>query len=188
MTRPLHSPHAPALKTALDLAPLAIFLLVFKWQGLLPATAALIGTTLLSLAVTYALTRSLALLPLITGVLVSVFGGLTLVLQDERFIKMKPTAVNLLFGVVLLAGVGFKKPLLKPLMGYALSLSERGWLLLSLRWGLFFIALAVLNEAIWRNFSTEFWVNFKVFGMLTLTLVFTLAQVPLVQRHPPAQE
>jgi intracellular septation protein len=183
MPAPQHKSAPPTLRAALDFAPLALFFIVFKWQGLLPATAALVATTLICLAIIYALEKKLAMMPLVTGIMVTLLGGITLYLHDEQFIKMKPTAVNLLFASVLLGGVAFKKPMLKYVMSYAFQLTDRGWILLSLRWGLFFIGLAALNEYIWRNYSTDFWVNFKVFGMLTCTLVFTIAQLPLIKRH-----
>src|SRR5690606_26779187 len=105
------------------------------------------------------------------------------ILNDETFVKMKPTIVNLIFSSVLLGGLACKKPLLKYVLHYALQLEERGWWLLSLRWGLFFAFLAGLNEYIWRNYPTDFWVSFKVFGMLTCTVIFTACQFPLIQRY-----
>jgi len=171
------------LRLLLDLGPLAVFFIAYRLGGLMAATAALIVATLLSLAVTYLKERKVAVMPLVTAVAVLIFGGLTLILQDELFIKMKPTFVNLLFAAVLLGGLACGRPLLRYLLEHAVHLTDQGWRILSLRWGVFFLFLAGLNELIWRSFSTEFWVNFKVFGMLTLTLLFTFAQVPLIQRH-----
>ena len=122
-------------------------------------------------------------MPLVTGVVVLVFGGLTLALQDEIFIKMKPTIVNTLFGGVLIGGLFFGKSLLGYVFDSVFQLTDEGWRKLTLRWGLFFFVLAMVNEVIWRNFSTDFWVSFKVFGMMPLTIVFTLTQMPLIQRH-----
>lgn len=167
----------------LDIAPLAAFFIGYQWAGLMTATAVLIAATLVSLAVTWLMERKIALSPLVSGGLVAVFGGLTLVLNDPLFIKVKPTLVNLLFATVLLGGLAFKKPLLKYLLEVAFQLTEHGWRLLSLRWALFFIALACLNEVIWRHYPEEFWVNFKVFGMLPLTIGFTLLQLPLIKRY-----
>ena len=112
-----------------------------------------------------------------------VFGGLTLYFDDERFIKMKPTIIQALFSAILLGGLAIGKPLLKPVMKAAWDLTDRGWTLLSLRFGLFFAGMAVLNEIVWRTQSTDFWVNFKVFGAIGLTLVFTMAQVPFITRY-----
>lgn len=171
------------LRFVLDMGPLLVFFLTYRYAGLLAATAALIAFTAVSLMVTYMLEKKIAVMPLVSGIAVTIFGGLTLLLQDELFIKMKPTLVNLLFAAILLGGAAFRKPLLKYLLGEAMQLEDKGWMLLSIRWGLFFLFLAALNEVIWRNFSTDFWVNFKVFGMLTCTIMFTASQIPLVKRY-----
>lgn len=171
------------LRLMLDLGPLLVFFVASKGFGLLAATAALIVFTAVSLAVTYHLEKKIAIMPLVSGIAVTIFGGLTLILQDERFIKMKPTLVNLLFASILLAGVYYKKPMLKYLFSEAMQLTERGWMILSMRWGFYFVFLAVLNECIWRNFSTDFWVSFKVFGMFTCTLIFTFSQIPLIKKY-----
>ena len=173
----------PKVKLALDLGPLLVFFLAYRSAGLLAATAALIVFTLISLAITYAYEKRIAMMPLVSAIMVTIFGGLTLILHDELFIKMKPTIVNLLFSAVLLGGLYFKKPMLKYLLGEAIQLSAEGWFKLSRNWGLYFIFLAALNEVIWRHFSTDFWVNFKVFGMFTCTMLFTLSQIPLMKKH-----
>lgn len=147
------------------------------------ATGVLIGCTALTLAITYYLERKIALNPLISGIVIAFFGGLTIALHDDTFIKMKPTLVNLLFAAILLGGLLKKKSLLKPLLGTALHLTDRGWNILSFRWGIFFIVLAMLNEYIWRNYREAFWVNFKVFGMLPLTMLFMACQYPLIMKH-----
>ena len=171
------------IKLLLDFGPLLVFFLAYRFAGLLAATAALIVFTLLSLAITYAREKQIAAMPLISGVAITILGGLTLFLHDETFIKIKPTLVNLLFAGILLGGLCFGKPLFKYVLGHAISLEDKGWRILSLRWGLFFIFLAGLNEFIWRNFPTDFWVNFKVFGMFTLTMLFTLSQIPLIKKY-----
>lgn len=171
------------MKLLLDLFPLAVFFLGYKLGNLQIATAALIVATALSLAFTYVKERKIAMNPLITGVMVAFFGGLTLILQDPTYIKMKPTLLNLLFAMILLGGLAMKKSLIKPLLASAISLTDEGWRKLTLRWGIFFIALAGLNEFIWRNYPEDFWVNFKVFGMLPLTIGFMLCQIPLMQRY-----
>jgi intracellular septation protein len=180
----------PQIKLILDLLPLATFFVGYKWLGLMGATALLLGVTLAILAFTYAVERRVALSPLITAIAVSIFGGLTLWLHDERFIKIKPTLIYCIFSAILIGGCVMRKNLLKPLLGTALHMSERGWYLLSLRWGAFFLSLAALNECIWRNFSTDVWVNFKVFGVLGLTFTFALAQAGFIERHsiPPEPE
>jgi intracellular septation protein len=171
------------LRLALDFGPLLGFFLAFKLYGLAAATGSLIALTLLSLAVSYGYEKKLAMMPLLSGVAVTLLGGLSLFLHDDYFIKIKPTLVNLLFAAVLLGGLYFKKPMMKFLLEHAFHLTEEGWRKLSLRWGIFFIFLAALNECIWRNFSTDFWVSFKVFGMLTLTMIFTVSQVPMIKRY-----
>lgn len=176
------------LKFWIDLAPLAAFFIGYRFGDLMLATALIIATTLACLTISYIIERKIALSPLISGILVAVFGGLTLALNDEYFIKIKPTIINLLFAVVLIGGVViFKRGLLKFLLEAAFSLTDEGWRVLSLRWGMFFVFLAILNEIIWRNFSTDFWVSFKVFGMLTCTIAFTLSQIPLMKRYTASE-
>ena len=135
------------------------------------------------LAASWLLTRTLPIMPLVSGIVVFVFGALTLWLQDDVFIKMKPTIVNTLFGVVLLGGLLFGRSLLGYVFNSAFRMDAEGWRKLTLRWGLFFLLLAVLNEVIWRSFSTDTWVAFKVWGIMPLTLLFTLSQMPLIMRH-----
>jgi len=140
-----------------------------------------------ALAANWWLTRRVALLPIITLGFVLVFGVLTLALQDDVFIKMKVTLINLLFGLMLLGGLWFDRPLLKMALGGSITMDDEGWRKLSLRWGLFFLALAALNEIVWRHVATDIWVDFKVFGLLPLTLGFALLQAPLMQRHMPPE-
>jgi len=188
----------PLLKLALELGPLIVFFFANArgaWLAeKIPALANLGGplfiatlsfmiATGLSLSVSYALTRTLPIMPMVSGLVVLVFGTLTLYLQDETFIKMKPTIVNTLFGGILLAGLYFGKSLLGYVFDSAFKLDAEGWRKLTLRWGLFFLVLAVLNEVVWRNFSTDFWVAFKVWGTMPLTLAFTMSQMPLILRH-----
>lgn len=182
-TRPEAASGPAWLKPATDYGPLAIFFGVYLQFGLMPATGALMAATLMALAVSLVVARRVPLMPVITAAVVGIFGGLTLWFDDDTFIKMKPTIVQAILSAVLLGGLAFGKPLLKPVMGTAWSMDERGWRKLTLRFALFFLAMAVLNELVWRTQSTDFWVNFKVFGLLGLTMLFTLAQVPLMQRH-----
>jgi len=181
------SPRASLLKMLIEIGPLAIFFVANSRWGIFTATAVFMVAIVVSLAVSYAMERKLPLMPMITAVVVLVFGGLTLLLNDELFIKLKPTIVNGLFAGALLMGLMFGKSLLQPVFGAVFELTEEGWRRLTLRWGLFFILLAVLNEVVWRNFSTDTWVSFKVFGIMPLTVVFSLAQMPLLQRYRPVE-
>ena len=171
------------LKPAIDYGPLAIFFESYVTFGLMAATAALIGASLIALPLAWLLERRVPLVPLITAAIVVVFGGLTLWLQDETFIKMKPTIVQAVFALVLLGGLAFGRPLLKPLLGPMMPpMSDRAWRQFTFRYALFFAAMAGLNELVWRTQSTDFWVSFKVFGLPMLTLLFILSQLPFVGR------
>ena len=198
----------PLLKLALDMGPLILFFfansrpalfmplvgpflpaaVAGEKAGIFVATAVFMVAILVALAVSYALTRHLPVMALVTAVIVVVFGSLTLVLHDDTFIKMKPTIIYLLFGVLLLGGLWFNKPLLAVVFDSVFDLTEEGWRKLTLRWAIFFLALAVLNEVIWRTQSTDFWVNFKVFGVLPLTFIFAALQFPLLQKHATAKD
>lgn len=188
----------PLLKLALELGPLLVFFFANargEWLSerfpvlasfggpIFIATGLFMIATAIALAVSWSLTRSLPMMPLVSGVVVFVFGGLTLWLQDDLFIKMKPTIINTLFGGVLLGGLFFGKSLLGYVFESAFSLDAEGWRKLTLRWGIFFLFLAVLNEIVWRGFSTDFWVAFKVWAIMPITLVFTFSQMPLIMRH-----
>ena len=173
----------PWLRPLVDYGPLAAFLIAYWRADLMIATGALMAATALVLAVSLLVERRVPLMPLITAAVVGLFGGLTLALQDESFIKMKPTIVQALFAVILLGGLAFGRPLLKPLMAAAWQMDDEGWRRLTFRFGLFFVAMAALNELVWRTQSTDFWVNFKVFGIMGLTLLFAIAQAPLLKRH-----
>lgn len=171
------------VKHLVDWGPLIAFFVTFKVSGLMQATAVLIVATVVLTGLGYALTRKIQPMPLVTLVVVGVFGGLTLWLQDETFIKMKPTIILGLFAAVLLGGLAMGKPPLKLLMGSALELDDTGWRKLTLRFALFFAVIAALNEIVWRTQSTDLWVDFKVFGILALNVVFMLTQIPLIKRH-----
>jgi intracellular septation protein len=178
------------LKFALELGPLLVFFFAnsrAEWLGeTFPALGALggplfIATALFMIAV--AISLAISWMPMVSGIVVFVFGALTLWLHNETFIKMKPTIVNTLFGVILLGGLALGKPLLGYVFESAFRLDAEGWRKLTFRWGLFFLFLAVLNEVVWRSFSTDFWVAFKVWGTMPITVAFTLAQMPLIMRH-----
>ncbi len=193
----------PWLKLAIEAGPLVVFFVVNGrgglpelrdlWlagdgtlgsqQSLFEATGAFMVVTVLALFAGWFLERRLPTLPLVSGLFIIVFGGLTLALADETFIKLKPTLVNSLFAVLLLGGLAFKRALLKPLFGSAFQLNDDGWRTLTLRWGVFFVFLAILNEVVWRSFSTDFWVAFKLFGVLPLTVLFAASQTPLILRQ-----
>ncbi len=188
----------PLLKLALELGPLMVFFfansrgewLVERFPALgslggplFVATALFMAATAIALTASWVLTRTLPIMPLVSGVVVFVFGALTLYLHSEIFIKMKPTIVNTLFGVVLLGGLAFGKSLLGYVFDSAFKLDAEGWRKLTLRWGLFFIFLAVVNEVVWRMFSTDTWVAFKVWGIMPITILFTMSQMPLIMKH-----
>lgn len=189
---------SPLLKMVLELGPLMVFFfansrgdwLAEKFPVLTEfggpifiATGLFMIATATSLIVSWIMTRKLPMMPLISGIVVFVFGALTLWLQNDTFIKMKPTIVNTLFGVILLGGLLFGQSLLGYVFNSAFKLTDEGWRKLTLRWGIFFLFLAVLNEVVWRNFTTDFWVAFKVWGTMPITVLFTMAQMPLIMRH-----
>ena len=188
----------PYLKLALELGPLVVFFLANRYGDEMAASWPVLGdlggrifigtaffmvAMLISLSLSLLLTKKIAVMPLVTAVFVLVFGGLTLWLQDETFIKMKPTIVNLLFAAILFGGLLFGKSLLAYVFDAAFKLDDEGWRKLTIRWGLFFIALAIANELVWRNFSNDFWVNFKVWAIMPITFAFMLMQLPLINRH-----
>jgi intracellular septation protein len=177
-----HAPH-PLLKLVLEAGPLVVFFVGNAKFGIFAATGAFMVAIVASLVVSWLIERRLPVMPLVTAAFVLVFGGLTLALEDELFIKLKPTIVNLLFAAILFGGLLFGRPLLKPLFAAAFPLTDAGWKVLTLRWAIFFVALAVLNEAVWRSFSTDFWVSFKLFGIMPLTMAFAIAQLPLIRKY-----
>jgi intracellular septation protein len=201
--------HNPILKLALEMGPLLLFfvansqpgwfrpllapilpaaLLQGERAGIFTATVLLMVSVVVSAVVAHRLTRRLPLMPVITAIAVLIFGALTLVFQNDVFIKMKPTVVNLIFGSILLGGLAFDKLLLPIVLDSVMQLSEEGWRKLTLRWGIFFLALAVLNEIVWRSQTTAVWAQFKVFGIMPLTMAFAIAQVPLILRYEQKAE
>ncbi|MEW6454188.1 MAG: septation protein A [Pseudomonadota bacterium] len=194
----------PLLKLALDLGPLLLFFfanskpaLFEPWlaaiipeavahgerSGIFVATAVFMVAIVIALIVSYIMTRHLPVMPLVTAVVVVIFGGLTLFLQNETFIKLKPTIIYLLFAGVLLGGMLFQKPLLQMVFDQMFHLTEEGWRKLTIRWSVFFLVLAALNEIVWRTQTTDFWVAFKVFGVVPLTFVFAALQYPLLMKY-----
>jgi intracellular septation protein len=186
MTAPSESKPAelnPILKLALDLGPLLLFFFVNARWGIYGATGAFMVATIVSLIVTYVLIRRIAIMPLVSAIVVMVFGGLTIWFQNETFIKVKPTIIYTLFAVLLLGGLALGRSLIALVLDSMFNLDAEGWKKLTLRWGLFFLVMAVVNEIVWRSVSTDAWVAFKTFGFLPLTVVFALAQTPLMMRH-----
>jgi intracellular septation protein len=194
----------PWLKLALDLGPLLLFFyanskpaLFEPWlapiipeaiatgerAGIFVATAVFMVAIVAALVISYVLTRHLPVMAMVSAVVVVVFGGLTLLLQNETFIKLKPTIIYLLFAGTLFGGLVFRKPLLATVFDQVFHLTDEGWRRLTVRWALFFLALAALNEIVWRTQSTDTWVAFKVFGVMPLTFVFAALQYPLLTKY-----
>jgi intracellular septation protein len=173
----------PLVKIGLDLGPLVIFFAANSRFGIFTATGIFMAAIVASLAVSYALTRHVAIMPVVSAIVVLVFGSLTLALHDETFIKVKPTIIYALFGLTLLAGYVLNKPLLAIVFDAMFHLTEEGWRKLTLRWAAFFIVMAVVNEIVWRTQTTQFWISFKLFGFTPLTFLFGALQYPLLMRH-----
>jgi intracellular septation protein len=179
-------------RLALDLGPLFVFFVAYRFLGIYAATGVFMGAVLVALALDYATERKLSPVPIMTAILVMIFGGLTLYLKNAIFIKMKPTALYLLFGLTLLGGLYFNRLFLKYLLSLGFEMPESSWRKLTLRYGIFFLALAATNEIVWRNFSEAAWVDFKVWGVMPLILLFSVLQVPFLLKHqeeakePPA--
>ena len=179
--QPAHADHG--LRLATELGPLVVFFLTNWKAGIFWATGLFMAATALALAASYIRMRTVPVMPLVTGVFVLVFGGLTLWLHDDTFIKLKPTIVNLCFAAILGVGLALGRPLLKIVFASVFALDDEGWRKLTIRWIGFFVVLAILNEIVWRNVPTDTWVSFKVFGIMPLTFAFSLAQLPLLKRH-----
>ena len=173
----------PWLKPLVDFGPLAVFLLLYWQYNLFTATGGLMVAVTLGLALSYGLERTVPIMPLVTAGLVLIFGGLTLWLDDERFIKMKPTIINVLFAGALGFGLLRGRSYLKDLIGAAMPLTDVGWMVLTRRWALFFLFMAVVNEVVWRTQTEEFWVTFKTFASPAITFAFIMTQFGLIKKH-----
>ena len=170
-------------KLLIDIGPLAVFFIFYTRSGLQSAILPLMIATVIAVMISYILEKKIPIMPTLGASIVLIFGGLTIYFNDEIFIKMKPTIINAIFAIILYGGIILKKPLLKYLLGAALRLEEQGWKILTQRWIAFFIALAILNEVVWRTQTTDIWVNFKVFGILPITFIFTMTQFPLIKKY-----
>lgn len=172
------------LKFIADFGPLLIFFIYYKKFGMTEAILPLIIATIVATGILYFVEKKIPKVPIISAVIVSLFGGLTLYFDNKIFFYMKPTIVNLLFAFVLFFGSFFlKKNLLKSLLESSIQLEERGWDLLNKRWMIFFIFLAFLNEIVWRTQTEDFWVKFKVFGIIPITFIFIMFQINLIKKY-----
>ncbi|MHC5306073.1 septation protein A [Bartonella sp. LJL80] len=189
---------SPTLKLILEMGPLVVFFFanykgewliqnigIFKGfeKPIFPATAIFMVAIVVALVASWLIARKIPIMPLISGIFVLIFGFLTLWLHNDTFIKMKPTIINTLFGLILFGGLLFKKALLGYVLDSAFQLDAEGWRKLTYRWAWFFIFLAVINEVVWRNFSDDFWTSFKVFGVMPITIIFMVAQMPMIMKH-----
>ena len=170
-------------KLLIDIGPLAVFFIFYTRSGLQASILPFMIATVIAVLFSYILEKKIPIMPTVGAAIVLLFGGLTIYFDNDVFFKMKPTIINVLFAVILYGGILINKPLLKYLLGAALKLEETGWKILTQRWIGFFIALAVLNEIVWRTQSTDVWVNFKVFGILPITFIFTMTQFPLIKKY-----
>ena len=170
-------------KLLIDIGPLAVFFIFYSRSGLQSSILPFMVATVIAVLLSYILEKKIPIMPTVGAGIVLLFGGLTIYFDNDVFFKMKPTIINLLFAIILYGGILINKPLLKYLLGAALKLEEEGWKILTQRWIGFFIALAVLNEFVWRTQSTDIWVNFKVFGILPITFIFTMTQFPLIKKY-----
>ena len=171
------------VKLFFEVTPLIVFFLVNSYYGIYQATLYFMIASIIAVPVAWYIDKKIPWMPIITGVFIIFFGGLTLFFHEENFIKFKPTIINILFAVILLAGLKFNKLFLKMAMSKAFQLKESTWKKLTLRWSCFFLFLALVNEVVWRTQSTDFWVSFKVFGILPLTLIFAVCQLPLISKE-----
>ncbi|WP_455477825.1 septation protein A [Bartonella sp. B10] len=192
------SPPSSKFKFFLEMGPLVVFFLAnYKGEWLInnieifknfnkpifPATAIFMVAIIIALSLSWIISRKIPIMPLISGIFVLVFGFLTLWFNNDTFIKMKPTIINILFSFILFIGLFFKKPLLRYVFDSTFILDDLGWQKLTYRWALFFIFLAFLNEVVWRNFSDNFWTSFKVFGVMPITIIFMFLQIPIIIKH-----
>lgn len=170
-------------KLLLEAGPLVIFFVSNSWYGIFTATGAFMVATIVALAVSRIKFGRIPIMPLVSGFFILVFGALTLYFEEEYFIKIKPTVVNLLFATILFGGLLAGHSLLRYLFGEVFKLKDEGWRLLTFRWACFFVFLAIVNEIVWRNFSTDFWAGFKLMGIMPITMIFAISQIGLLQKY-----
>ena len=175
-------PH-PLFKLATELGPLIVFFVFNAKYHLFVATGAFMVAIVAAMIASYVVTRHVPVMALVTGIIVLIFGTLTLALHDETFIKVKPTIIYSLFAAVLGGGLLFGRSFIAIMFDQMFNLTARGWRILTLRWALFFFGMAILNEVIWRTQSTDFWVGFTAFGVMPLTMLFAIVQMPLIKRY-----
>lgn len=178
---------SPLVRLAFDMGPLLVFFIGYSFGDFFIATASFMVALFAAMAASFILMRHLPIMSIVSGIIVAVFGGLTLFLHDETFFRMKPTIIYALFGSLLLGGLLLGKPLLSSVLGEAIDLTEEGWKILSLRWGVFFFGLAALNEVV-RLWFPDYWVPFKVFGATLLTIGFAMSQTPLMLKYERKKE
>ncbi len=172
------------LKPVVDYVPLIAFFGAYKYSDdIILATKVIIGVTALAIILSLLVARRVPVMPLVTAIVIGVFGGLTVYFQDDTFIKMKPTIIQCAFAIILGAGLLLKRVWLKPIFGGAIDMTENAWRTLTWRFVMFFFASAALNEIVWRTQSTDFWVSFKVFGLMGFSIVFILSQMPFISKH-----
>jgi len=175
-------------KMLLEVGPLAVFFFANSQGGIFWGTGCFMVATLVALSLSFIIFKQIPLMPLVSGVFILLFGGLTLWLHDDLFIKIKPTLVNVMFGTILATGLFFRKFFLKYVLGEVFRLTDEGWKLLTIRWAGFFFLLALINEVVWRNFSDEFWISFKLFGIMPLTIAFAVSQMGLLKKYDASRK
>jgi intracellular septation protein len=173
------------MKQLFEFFPLIVFFVVYykSDKDLYLSITAVIIATLISLVALYIKERKISTMMLVSTVILVIFGGLSIFLKNDIFFKMKPTIINALFAIILIGSTFFNKPVLKMLLNSSMKLTDQGWSLMNKLWSGFFIFLALLNEIVWRTQTTDVWVNFKVFGIMGITIVFTIIQIPLLKKH-----
>ena len=176
------------IKLFFEVIPLVVFFLVNSYYGIFQATLYFMVASIVAIPIAWYIDKKIPWMPIVTGGFILFFGGLTLFFHDDNFIKFKPTIINLTFAIILLVGLKYNKLFLKMAMSKAFDLQENTWKKLTIRWSYFFIFLAIINELVWRTQTTAFWVSLKVFGILPITLIFAMFQLPLITKDSNKQK